>query len=688
MYRYLRHLLLLLCPCLALTAAAQFPSWDDFVEQLLVEIDEEGAFGSENLIDDYLYLHEHPININQADSTALLHLGFLTARQIEGLHYYIYRHGALHSVGELMLVPELDYRTRQLLSYVVTFGAPAEQQESRSDTWHRMLTRGRSEVSTRMDIPLYMQAGYAPRTQSQLDAIPSRYYIGNAIYHSLRYNYLYGNTLSWGVSAEKDAGEPVLVPSSLKPDYLSGYVQWGDMGALRNIVVGNYRLRLGQGLVMNSDFALGKAMLLQSLGQQSATLKPHRGTGEGSYYTGAAATMGWGRVLLTVFTSWRRLDATLDGEAIATLKDDGYHRTLLEQARRGNTRGNLFGTHLAYSVQGLHLGATVMYQTFNRNFALPKQAYKRYAPQGNAFTNASVDYAWYHHRLSVMGETAIDGKGAVAMLNMLRVRASDGVHLMLLQRHYAHDYWGVEAKSLAASSEVRNEQGVYVGVEWQPHRRAEITAYADMYRFPYLRYRVSEPSCGVDGQVEARYVITDDHKVQVRYRYRMKQRDVAEGYTLLQGTLLNEHTHRLRMRWESVFGAQLSGMLTTQGCVVRGEKVSVGYAATIQGTYSPWATQHIWRISSGATYFNTDYASRIYGYERGALYAYNYHMYAGRGWRGYIMVQYSHKEAPRMSASAKWGMTYYLDRTSIGSGATLIEANHREEVQLQVRYTF
>ena len=687
MYHHLRHLFLLLFACFALTATAQFPSWDDFVEQLLVESEEEATM-AENLIDDYLYLHEHPININRADSTELQRLGFLTARQIEGLHHYIYRHGALHSVGELMLIPELDYRTRQLLSYVVTFGAPTEQQEPRSDTWRRMLTRGRSEVSTRMDIPLYMQAGYAPRTQNQLDAAPSRYYMGNALYHNLRYTYRYGSRLSWGVSAEKDAGEPILMPSHPRPDYLSGYIQLGDMGVLRNLVVGNYRLRLGQGLVMNSDFALGKTMLLQSLGQQSAALKPHRGTGEGNYYTGAAATIGWGRMLLTAFASCRRLDATLDGEAIVTLKDDGYHRTLLEQTRRGNTCGNLFGAHLAYSVHGLHVGATAMYQSFNRNFALPTQAYKRYAPQGHAFANVSVDYAWHHHRLSVIGETAIDGKGAAATLNMLRVKAADRLHLILLQRHYAHDYWGLEAKSLATSSEVRNEQGLYVGAEWQPYRRAEITAYADVYRFPYLRYRVSAPSCGVDGQVAARYVITDDHQVHLRYRYRMKQRDVAEGYTLLQGTLLNEHTHRLRLRWESAFTTQFSGQVTAEGCLVQSEMVSSGCAATVQATYSPRIEQHAWCISSGATYFNTDYASRIYGYERGALYAYNYHMYAGRGWRCYLMVQYSYKEAPRLSATAKWGTTRYLDRSAIGSGATLIEASHREEMQLQIRYTF
>ena len=181
-----------------LSASGQFLLWDDFVEQLFIEAEGEGEEvinEIENLYDDYAYLHANPININRADSTELQHLGFLTDKQIEGIHAYIYRYGALRSVGELMLIPELDYSTRQLLSYFVTFGATTEPRETLRDTWHHMLTRGRSEFSSRLDIPLYDRAGYAPRTQAQLDAAPSRYYMGNALYHTLRYNYRYSTRL-------------------------------------------------------------------------------------------------------------------------------------------------------------------------------------------------------------------------------------------------------------------------------------------------------------------------------------------------------------------------------------------------------------------------------------------------------------------------------------------------------------
>ena len=526
------------------------------------------------------------------------------------------------------------------------------------------------------------------RTQSQLDATPSRYYTGNALYHNLRYNYRYGTRMSWGFSTEKDAGEPIFTHDAPLPDHLSGYLQLGDMGILKNLVVGNYRLRFGQGLVLNSDFALGKNMLLQGLSRQTASIKPHRGTGEGDYYIGAAATMVWRAWQLTTFASFRQLDATLDGVSILTLKTDGYHRTLLEQARQGNTRGNLFGAHLGYAAHGFHLGVTAMYQSFNRNFTLSSQSYKRYSPQGHDFWNASVDYAWHHHRLSIVGETAIDMKGAIATLNTLRVKLLDKLHITLLQRYYAHDFWALEGKSFSSSSDIRNERGIYLGAEWQPHRRLLLTAYADGYHFPYLRYRVSAPSYGTDGVINALYTIDDHHRLQLRYRFRLKQRDVAEGYQLPNGGLLNEWTHRLRLQWSGAITSMLSSQAMLEGCFVQAETPSMGTMGSVQATYSPSLGCHELRFAAGVTAFYADYAARLYGYERGLLYAYNYQMYYGTGIRNYLLLQYSHREVPRLTATFKLGSTRYFDRDVIGSGVTMISANHREDIQLQLRYTF
>ena len=669
--------------------SAQFPSWGSFVEQLHMEVEEYGdETVLENLYEEYTYRHTHPININNANSTELQALGFLTERQIEGIHYYIYRYGAIRHVGELMLIPELDYHTRQLLSYFVTFGPLEQTKEPWKEQWRHMLTQGRHELTTRMNIPLYQRAGYKPRTITQLETSPSSYYTGNALYHNIRYNYRYGTDLSWGICSEKDAGEPIFSQSHPLPDHLSGYLQIGDRGILKNLVLGNYRLRCGQGLVMNSNFAIGKTMLLQGVGKLSSIVTPHRGVGEAGYYTGAAATLAWHAWELTMFASYRNIDATLNGVTINTLKTDGYHRTPTEQARRGNTRSNLFGAHLSYSSHGFHLGTTAMFQSFNRNFTSSTQLYKKYYPQGHRFSNISVDYAWHHHRISIIGETAIDRKGSLATLNMMRIKAFDKFYFTLLQRYYAHDYWALESKSVSASSTVRNERGIYLGTEWTPYRKLQISAYADAYHFPYLRYRVSAPSLGTDGAITINYTEENACHLMLRYRYRLRQRDIAEGYLLPNGNLLDEWSHRLKIQCESPLTSTLSLTAQAEGCLVTSEKRSIGYMGNIQISYTPTFDLHALNCSSGITAFCTDYASRLYAYERGLLYAYNYRMYNGRGIRSHLFLQYAHKQAPHLTITVKIGATYYFDRSLISSGAATINSNHQEDIQLQARYTF
>lgn len=50
----------------------------------------------------------------------------------------------------------------------------------------------------RLDVLFYIRKGY------------EKNYLGPSLYHSLRYNFHYGDYLQIGVTGEKDAGEPFL----------------------------------------------------------------------------------------------------------------------------------------------------------------------------------------------------------------------------------------------------------------------------------------------------------------------------------------------------------------------------------------------------------------------------------------------------------------------------------------------
>ena len=146
--------------------------------------------------------------------------------------------------------------------------------------------------------------------------------------------------------------------------------------------------------------------------------------------------------------------------------------------------------------------------------------------------------------------------------------------------------------------------------------------------------------------------------------------------------------HRLRLQWSGTLSPTLTCQALLEGCLVQAETTSVGAMMGIQGSYFPTLGAHALRFSAGVTAFRADYATRLYAYEQGLLYGYNYQAYYGTGLRGYVLVQYAHKRAPRLTGTAKLGATRYFDREAIGSGATLIDACHKEDIQLQVRYTF
>ena len=110
-----------------------------------------------------------------------------------------------------------------------------------------LLKYGKQEVLTRLDVPFYTRKGY------------QKNYLGPAMYHSLRYGYRYGDYLQMGITAEKDAGEPFFALHNEKGyDYYSIYFLLRNLGKLKTLALGNYRLSFGQGLVVSTDFRLGE----------------------------------------------------------------------------------------------------------------------------------------------------------------------------------------------------------------------------------------------------------------------------------------------------------------------------------------------------------------------------------------------------------------------------------------------
>lgn len=98
-------------------------------------------------------LAENKIDINTAKEDDLLRLPFLSGQQVMDIQEYLYRYGAIRSAAELMMIPSIDYNTRQMLVRCIYFGENRIQK--RFPSIDSIMRKGRNEIMATAHIPLY-----------------------------------------------------------------------------------------------------------------------------------------------------------------------------------------------------------------------------------------------------------------------------------------------------------------------------------------------------------------------------------------------------------------------------------------------------------------------------------------------------------------------------------------------------
>lgn len=672
----------LLAVTLPLTAQE---AWQEVYEELLEETDEEtSATRQELLFDELSHLHAHPLNINTATTEELSRLPFLNTTHIRAIQHYIQRHGALLSTGELLLIDSIDYHTRRLLRHFI-YAAPIATGEAAHKrlTWKNLLKHGEHEVITRLNLPLYEKAGYRHYPDSILSRHPNRRYLGEPFYHNLRYQYRFADKLSAGLVVEKDAGEALFKGGFNGYDYISFHLMLTNLGWLKTLAVGDYRLHFGQGLVLNTGFNLGKTATLNSIGWGARGIRRHLSTSEHNAFRGAAATISlWSGVEATAFVSHRTMDATLDNNLLITsLKTDGLHRTPLEYSKRRNVRNTLYGGNLTIHHRGFHGGLTAVHNFFNRPLNPGEQLYRRYYPRGRQFTTVGIDYAYLHPRLHLAGETAIDQGGALATLNKAQLRLADRQTLTLVQRYYAHHYTALWANSFSENSTLRNESGLYLGFDTPLWRHWQLSTYIDFCHFPWVKHLVSNASYAGEGMVRLVHTPNDRHRTTLRYRLKLKERDNTSHP---QRPLALHTQHRLLLQHDYTPAPHLKlGTLVNATRLLFAGAAHHGVMLTQRLTWSP-STLPL-TLHATLSYFHTDnYATRISVYERGPIHTFSFPSYYGHGLHGATTCQWD--ASSRLTLLLHLSHTHYYDRLTIGSGTELISQPHREDIGLQLRW--
>lgn len=653
---------------------AQNPSvdlLDNIMEDISVNNDGGEEINWDNIIEEFSERIHQPVNLNTVTKEQLEQFPFLTDIQIENLLAYIYINGQMQTIYELQLVEEMDRETiRYLLPFVCV--QPVDKKES-FPRLKNILKYGKHEILTRMDVPFYTRKGY------------EKTYLGPSMYHSLRYGFRYKQNVYAGVTGEKDAGEPFgALHNKQGYDYYSYYLFITKIRRLKTLALGNYRLSFGQGLVISTDFLMGKNTYLPALTFRSGGIRKHSSTDEYNYFRGIAAAVDLNKhFVLSAFYSHRSMDGVIQDNKITSIYKTGLHRSQKEADKKNVFALQLTGGNIMYTNNQLKLGLTGIYYFFNYPFEPNLKQYSKYALHGNKFYNLGFEYGYRWHRFSFQGETAI-GKKGFATLNKLRYSPVREVHLLLIHRYYAHDYWAMFARSFGESSSVQNENGWYLGSEIALSHHWKLFTSIDLFSFPWWKYRISKPSQGVDGFLQIAFTPQKNMTMYLNYRYKQKERDITG--TKGEITLPTYH-HRLRYRMNyspnGLFSFRTtadynhfhsSGKLPVQG-------YQITQAITCCFPHFPL------RAELQGSYFHTDdYDTRVYIAEKGLLYTFYTPSFAGKGMRMAINLRYDLNA--HWMVIAKFGQTVYRDRNEIGSGYDLISGNKKADLQMQLRLKF
>lgn len=641
--------------------------WEENLEQLSMDGEDKNW---EDELEELSRRLQEPVNINSVTKSQLEQFPFLSDIQIENILAYVYIHGQMQTVYELQLVEEMDKHTIELLLPFIC--VQPVKLSSGYPSLKTLLKYGKQEVLTRLDVPLYTRKGY------------EKNYLGPSMYHSLRYNFHYGEYLQTGVVGEKDAGEPLFALHNRKGyDYYSFYFLLKNLGRLESLALGNYRLSFGQGLVLSTDFRLGKTFSLSTSEYRTGGIRKHSSTDEYNYFRGAAATIGiLSSLEISAFYSHRSMDGVLKDGEITSIDKTGLHRTQKEADKKNTFTLQLMGGNLTYEKNKLKLGFTGIYYFFNHPYEPKLNKYARYNLHGNYFYNLGVDYKYRLGRLTWVGEVAM-GKSGYALLNQLKYKLLTGYQLLLIHRYYSYNYWSFFARSFGESSTPQNENGWYLAAEASPFPHWKFFTSFDLFSFPWLKYRISKPSQGVDVLFQASYSPKRNLSMYLNYRYKQKERDVSgtNGKTILP---IYQHRFRYRLTYAPRIW-KLQTTLDYNHFHSQGKERNQGYQCTQSCEYT--FPDFPLSISVQGTYFHTDdYDSRVYTYEKGLLNTFYVPSFYGIGFRYSTHLRYDLNKA--FMFLVKFGQTIYQDRETIGSGNDLIQGNKKADLQMQLRIKF
>jgi hypothetical protein len=585
------------------------------------DILQENSFSSEISSDAIEYLESltlNPVNINTAVINELLTIPYLSPVEAVKIIEFRQATGFFFSTSELFMIKELSAETIRRIKPFITVSVPKKNLHYPPELFIRSRIKDNSLFSK-----------------------------GTANWRSLNRVALkiYDN-FSTGLIIEKDEGEKIF------SDFSSGFLMITDQLYIDKLVIGDYFLESGAGLVFWGPSGLPKANGINSARKSARGLIAYNSTNESCYLRGVAIQKRIKSLDLFLFFSRKYYDGLTDTSGkVFKLINTGYHRSDLEKERKNNISSNSIGGSINFSSKYLNTG-----------FSYYMAGFKPSCTGKNSIKGYSLSFSSNFDKLYFFGEAAYSN--SMAFVFGFNIHLIKEIEFLTVFRNYQPGYFNIYGVYFGEyPGSVSDETGFFSALKIY-FLKGELDFYFDQVNSP-----ASENKNEKGGfEILSSYRVPVSKNLIFSIKYKMNNRDVVvnNGY-------LNSIGIKVRQNYRAQLDIKSgSFLLKTRGeyssLIIINDLHEKGLMIMQDIKLS---LKDLLQISFRTCFFKTDsFNSGIYEYEAGVPGIIENKMLYGEGVRLYGTIGITVSD--KMKIHLKYGKTFRKNESGVISNADIL----------------
>lgn len=619
----------------------------------------------------------HPLELNHCDFESILSFPLFEKHHAELVIAYLKIHRPLKSVYELQTIEGLPL---DILKYSLPYLILRDSIKSkklikiigRKDTHKLILRWGRSFDAS--------------------DSTSHTAYLGSPDKFYCRYKSSIPGRYAMALTFEKDAGEVWIQKNGTKGfDYTSAYLEIEHLTSrLKKIILGDYQICIGQGLLVDNSFSIENGDALASGIKRSGFLKPYQSIRESDMLRGIGMNLqiNHNTYALLYFSSVRqdaklsiKIDPTRNDTnyLISSILTTSYHRDSNELESKNTAQFELKGMSLISQIKSFKIGLNGLFSTQQYLWDHQKRLDRSFLSTKNQNFQASFDHSYLFKNISLYGEIAVDQHNRRAWMESMVLSPSKNMEVRIHYHHFDRGNFQYYSNTNSNSGMSFNEKSLQISWSIKPNARWNITGNAHFTAFPWLRYQESFRTN------QCQYFLRISSSERKKWSaYLLFQSGYQEQSSTYSSNKQNELTRLKNFQMRANIEMKTSTNLSWRSRIeLRKSEINMesgtGFLITTDFLYKNIESKISGNIRY-AVYNIPAYENRIYSFQNDVSGVYNLAAYSGKGYSIYLNVRW--RITGPLMLEGRWsGQFKQLQDKENGISKT-------QDVKIQVQFKF